>query len=160
MDEPAHKSRTLPWTAGNLPPDADLSMIGNIMRMGVDERTAKEFVTGKKANQWNSDEQHAMEQLKKYGRDVANHVTEVYSPPRVKKMTRIINLIPGMAFDLTQVDEEDGMPWDFNVPAKRNKARTSVQSERPLLLIGSPMCAAFSQLQRVNFATMNKERAE
>ena len=41
MEEPAHKSRTLPWTAGNLPPDADLSMIGNIMRMGVDEGTAK-----------------------------------------------------------------------------------------------------------------------
>ena len=111
-------------------------------------------------HKWNSDEQRAAEELDMYGRDCTNHVTEMYSPPRVPKMTRIMNLIPGMAFDLTQMDEEDGVPWDFNVPAKRNKARTVVQSERPLLLIGSPMCAAFSQLQRINFAKMNKERAE
>ena len=87
-DEPAHKSRTLPWTAGNLPPDADLSMIGSIMKMGVSEQTAREFVTGKKMHKWNSDEQRAAKELEKYGRDCTNHVTEMYSPPRVTKMTQ------------------------------------------------------------------------
>ena len=50
MDEPAHKSRTLPWTAGNLPPDADLTMIGSIVKMGVSEGIAREFVTGRQVN--------------------------------------------------------------------------------------------------------------
>ena len=109
--------------------------------MGVSEQTATEFVTGKKMHKWNSDEQRAAKELEKYGRDCTNHVTQMYSPPRVTKMTQRMNLIPGMAFDLTQLDEEDGMPWDFNVPAKRNKANNIAQGERPLLLIGSPMCA-------------------
>ena len=71
-----------------------------------------------------------------------------------------MNLILGMAFELTKLDEEDGLPWDFNITAKRNKARAIVQRERPLLLIGSPMCAAFSHLQRTNFAKLNKEQSD
>ena len=41
MDEPAHKSRTLPWTAGNLPPDADLTMVGSMVKLGVSEQVAR-----------------------------------------------------------------------------------------------------------------------
>ena len=72
-------------------------------------------------NTWNCDEQRAMEELKLYGRDVTNHVTEVHSPPRATKMTQMMNMIPGIAFDLTQLDEADGIPWDFNTAAKMKK---------------------------------------
>ena len=30
--------------------------------------------------------------------------------------------MPGLAFDLTQIDADDGLPWDFDNPAKRRKA--------------------------------------
>ena len=39
-DEPARKSQSLPWTAGNLPPDADLTVVGSIMQMGVSANIA------------------------------------------------------------------------------------------------------------------------
>ena len=85
---------------------------------------------------------------------IKHHVTEVYSPPRVTCMAERLGLVPGMAFDLTQVDPDDGKPWDFNDVRKRNKAYRYVARNKPLLLIGSPMCAAFSQLQAFNFAKM------
>ena len=52
--------------------------------------------------------------------------------------------------DLTVVDPDDGQPWDFNVKAKRDKAERIIADGRAMLLIGSPMCSAFSQLQTLN----------
>ena len=80
-------------------------------------------------------------------------VAEVYSPPRVTKMlSRLPNhdLIPGMAFDLTVMDTADGKPWDFDIPEKRERARALLRKTRPLFLIGTPMCTAFSTWQRLN----------
>ena len=59
-------------------------------------------------------------------------------------------MAPGMAFDLTVNDPDDGLPWDFSRKDKRDKARRLLQRFRPLLLIGSPMCTAFSTWQRLN----------
>ena len=50
------------------------------------------------------------------------------------------------------MDPDDGQPWDFNDPRKQRKAVNKVLKERSLLLIGSPMCPAFSQIQRLNWA--------
>ncbi len=50
------------------------------------------------------------------------------------------------------------MPWDFNVPAKRDKALAKIRKEKPLLLIGSPMCTAFSQLQNLSRDKGNVEQ--
>ena len=58
--------------------------------------------------------------------------------------------------DLTENDV-DGKPWDFNVKEKRDKARKLIQRKQALLVIGSPMCSAFSQLQGINYAKMNAE---
>ena len=68
-----------------------------------------------------------------------------------------MRLSPGMAFDLTQNDPEDGQPWDFNVLEKAEKAKKWIQNHKPLLLIGSPMCSAFSQIQNINFSRMSPE---
>ncbi len=43
--------------------------------------------------------------------------------------------MPGFSFDITVVDPEDGMPWDFSIPAKRLKARMMIREQKPYLLI-------------------------
>ncbi len=80
-------------------------------------------------------------------------VSEVYSPPRI---TRAISAMPncgltaGFALDLTCTDPEDGAPWDFDRADKRSKARRLLREQRPLILIGSPMCTAWCTWQRLN----------
>ena len=60
------------------------------------------------------------------------------------------DLIPGFALDLTCLDPDDGMPWDFDVPAKRDKALHKVRTERPAMIIGSVMCTAWCSWQALN----------
>ena len=93
---------------------------------------------------------------KKHGRRVARSlraiVSEVYSPPRITKAAKLLpeyGVVPGLAFDLT-VNDEDGRPWDFNIPAQRRRAREMLEQQRPLLLVGSPMCTAFSTWQAIS----------
>ena len=43
--------------------------------------------------------------------------------------------MPGFALDITVADSDDGLPWDFNMNAKREKARMvfrrqAIQSDR------------------------------
>lgn len=68
-----------------------------------------------------------------------------------------MRMIPGLALDLTTVDPDGRTPLDFNYSEKAQKAKRIIQEKKALLLIGSPMCAAFSQLQNLNFAKMSKE---
>ena len=60
-------------------------------------------------------------------------------------------MMPGMALDLTTTNSK-GEPWDFNGPAKRDEADKYLHGQRPHLLIGSPMCTAFSNIQNLNKA--------
>ena len=79
-------------------------------------------------------------------------VSEIYSPPRVTASVKLLpelKLIPGFALDLTTADT-DGRMWDFDEKVMRERAMARVKSERPQLLIGSPMCTAFSTWQRIN----------
>ena len=80
-------------------------------------------------------------------------VSEVYSPPRVtaaaKKLLPELGSIPGFALDPTTADV-DGRLWDFDDKVMRERAMKKVKEERPQLLIGSPMCTAFSTWQRIN----------
>ena len=84
-------------------------------------------------------------------------VSEVYSPPRItqelkSRRRRFENLAPGLALDLIIRDPDDGQHWDFSLKSKRDKARRLLQESKPVLLIGSPMCTAFSTWQRLNWA--------
>ena len=79
-------------------------------------------------------------------------VSEIYSPPRVTAAAKLMpdsGIIPGFALDLTTTDEK-GAPWDFDIPAQRKKAEQKIKDEKPMFLIGSPMCTAFSTWQRIN----------
>ena len=80
-------------------------------------------------------------------------VSEVYSPPRVtaaaSKLLPELRVFPGFALDLTTADT-DGKLWDFDRPEMRERALKKLREEKPLLLVGSPMCTAFSTWQRIN----------
>ena len=79
-------------------------------------------------------------------------VSEIYSPPRVTASAKLLpelRVIPGFALDLTTADV-DGRLWDFDEKEMRDRAMERVKSDRPQLLIGSPMCTAFSTWQRIN----------
>jgi hypothetical protein len=92
-------------------------------------------------------------------------VTEVYSPARVTKLIRDSknqHVMPGYAMDLTTVDPDDGLPWDFSRKSKRVKARRLIREQRPYLVIGSPQCKEFCAWQRLNekrFPDDGKRRA-
>ncbi len=87
-----------------------------------------------------------------------NDVSEIYSRPRVTAYAARLGLSPGFALDLAVVDPDDGMPWDFDNPNKCAKAKRKVQLKKPKLLIGSPMCTAFSQLQALSKDKGNIEK--
>ena len=79
-------------------------------------------------------------------------VSEIYSPPRVTAATKLLpelKIIPGFALDLATADV-DGKLWDFDSKIMRNRAMQRVKDERPMVLVGSPMCTAFSTWQRIN----------
>ena len=89
-------------------------------------------------------------------------VTEVYSPPRVTaELIRMKNkeLLPGFAFDVTTLDPDDGMPWDFSLKSKQDKALKMIESQEPYMLIGSPMCKAFCSWQFLNFVKSKDKEA-
>ena len=90
-------------------------------------------------------------------------VSELYSPPRVTQMLKNMSnhgLTPGLALDLTTVDPDDGTPWDFDVPAKREKALRLLRAQKPLFVIGSPMCTRWCTWQKLNDAKRNPEIVE
>ena len=62
---------------------------------------------------------------------------EVFSPPRVSLEAAKFGIEVGDAMDLTT-------GWDFTLEADRKRAEDYVDREKPLVLIGSPPCVAFS----------------
>ena len=82
-------------------------------------------------------------------------VAEVYSPIRVTGMAEKFNLKPGWALDLTTNDPDDGKPWDFSMPDKREKVKKLQKQDAPFFLILSPMCGPFSSLQNFNYPEMD-----
>jgi len=94
--------------------------------------------------------------LRERKRSVQRLVAEIYSPPRVTAAVKLLpelRCIPGFAFDIT-TNNENGEPWDFDIAENRRRARERVLLDKPMLLVGSPMCTAFSAWQYIN----NKKR--
>ena len=59
-------------------------------------------------------------------------------------------LTPGPALDLTADDPADGKRWGFDVEAKRYKALRLQMDQKPLFIIGSPMCTRWCSWQHIN----------
>ena len=45
----------------------------------------------------------------------------------------------------------------FQQPEKKEKARKKVAEDKPMFLVVSPMCAAFSPLQGLNYTRMSQD---
>ena len=73
-------------------------------------------------------------------------VVEAYSPPRVTEEAKKFGLKAGEAWDLTN-------GWDFTRKDHQEQAEAYLDKEKPLVLIGSPPCTPFSQLQSLNPVT-------
>ena len=97
---------------------------------------------------------------KKYAkemRDASRTVSEMYSPPRVTraaKMQPSLGILPGFALDLNTCDHR-GMPWDFDNEDQRKAAWAKVLEEKPMLIIGTPMCTVFSAIR--NLSNMKRD---
>ena len=86
-------------------------------------------------------------------------VAEVYSRPRIAKMAQEMGLRAGRSLDLTTCDEA-GRPWYFNCIKMSNVAVRLLLNDKPRLLIGSPMCAASSTMNNLNYARMIAEEKQ
>ena len=76
-------------------------------------------------------------------------VTELFSVPRVTKLiSRASTLGRGLTFDLK--GDSCGRVWDFLRAEDRREALRQIQEQQPYIVIGSPPCTPFSQLQRLN----------
>eukprot|EP00973_Karenia_brevis_P061083 8493537-Karenia_brevis.AAC.1 len=78
-------------------------------------------------------------------------ITELYSPPRVTVEGVKHKLVPGWACDLTN-------GWDFRIASHRETVREHIKRDKPLLVIGSPMCTMFSSLQNLSGWSDLKQR--
>ena len=76
-------------------------------------------------------------------------ISEIYSPPRLTAVASRHGLQPGWSLDLTTRDQR-GEAWDFSKTSRRQDARELLERSRPGVLIGSPMCTAFSALQALS----------
>ena len=81
-------------------------------------------------------------------------VSEVFSRPRVTKAAKMMpsyGIVPGLAMDLTT-------GWDFDLREHREEARRTFDEQRPMFLIGSPACTAFSTWQKLNEQRCDPEK--
>ena len=95
---------------------------------------------------------NAVKYQRERGKAIRAIVSEIYSPPRVSAVAKMFpsyGILPGFALDLTTHDH-DGRHWDFDEEEMRERAWDKIKKEQPLLLIGSPMCTAFSSWQHIN----------
>ena len=134
-------------------PDVDMEFVGELnlvsglghLQPSVDESVSALVL----AQMGSSGRSYAREKASGARRILA----EIDFPPSATEMIRRSkskHVVPGYAFDLTTVDPEDGQPWHFSIPAKRERARRLLREQAPYMLIGSPMCRAFSSWQRLN----------
>ena len=84
-------------------------------------------------------------------------VAELYSQPRIAQEASLrqylnIELTPGWSLDLTRDDPLTNKAWDLSRHDVRQRVRDLVHRTKPLLIIGSPPCTAFSTLQNLSIA--------
>ena len=86
-------------------------------------------------------ERNKMEGLNK--QLASTDVCEMFSPERVTAVCKQYGLTPGAAMDIMN-------GYDFDIAADRKRCWDSIIKDEPMLVIGSPPCTMFSQLQELN----------
>ena len=96
---------------------------------------------------------NALDMYRRKGADVV----ELYSQPRVAQEAAVrnyggTNLIPGWSLDLTRSDPQTGKPWNLADVQVQNRVKKMIIQGKPLFVVGSPPCTAFSVIQNINKA--------
>ena len=86
-------------------------------------------------------------------------VAEIYSPPRVTLRAKQWGLKLGWSLDLTTKDS-DGKAWDFSKKNMQQRAIDKIKQDKPLLIIGSPMCTDWSTIMNFNWNKLGPEEKE
>ena len=71
------------------------------------------------------------------------HVAEIFSQPKTLAMSSRMGLTPGLIFDMSR------SLWDLDIQANERLCEY-LQTERPVLSVGSPKCKAFMDSQPMN----------
>lgn len=92
-------------------------------------------------------------------RETTNDINEVCSPPRL--VARTLHHGLGRRFSQDFIGTIlVGEGWNFCFPHMRERAVTEFNDEQPELIIFSPMCGPFSQLQELSYSKMTLEQGE
>ncbi|CAK0843308.1 unnamed protein product, partial [Prorocentrum cordatum] len=75
-------------------------------------------------------------------------VSEIFGRGKFLERSKEFGLVPGFAIDLST-------GWDLNDPVQKEEARRLRGSQRPLLLIGSPRCTAWTA--SLSFGSVSEE---
>ncbi len=90
--------------------------------VGIMEESVSDFVGGLLLQQFGgAGRSYRMGHRKACSRSVS----EMYSPPRVTAdniRSKHKFFVPGFALDFTVLCPDDGMPWNFSIVSKRDKA--------------------------------------
>jgi len=101
-----------------------------------------------------ADEHFIYQFTRDLGGDPDRTISEMYSPPRLTAAARKLphlQLVPGFALDLRTCDE-NGVAWNFDVAERRDAARKKFHEEKPMFLVGTPMCTRWCSWQHINDA--------
>ena len=85
-----------------------------------------------------------------------NDMSEIYSPPRVAEMARKLGMAQGFSLDLT-CPTAGGYRWDFWRRDCRRRALELVRAMKPYMLMLSPECRIWSQLQNCCATTVETQ---
>ena len=77
-------------------------------------------------------------------------VCETFSVPRVTDKAKRMGHALGWALDIAGADEYTGRTWDLRQKRAQDEAMRLLHRTKPYLLILSPPCTLFSQMQRRN----------
>eukprot|EP00959_Pyramimonas_sp_CCMP1952_P067366 1406023-Pyramimonas_sp.AAC.1 len=77
------------------------------------------------------------------------HVTELFGTGKFTSRAESFGLNPGRASDL-RLKGENGAQWGPSDPGRQRMCEAIIDEEKPCLLIGSPMCPAFSAIVNLN----------
>ena len=91
-------------------------------------RIRDKITRAKRSKTWEDGIREMNEALKREG--ISDAILEVYSPPRVNGMANALGIATGLSLDLTEVDPDDGKPWDFTKKDKRDKVLDMVLGRR------------------------------
>ena len=70
-------------------------------------------------------------------------LVEIFNPGNFAKHAPLFGLTPGGVYDLRT-------GWNLSDAKQRDKVWCELEEQEPELIIGSPMCGPFSQLQNLN----------